>query len=945
VSDDKRVAVILDAVTAKYEAGMFRAAGATKAFAANSQVQIAKVGQSWDGFAGSSSKNLEKVGKVGLVVGGGIAAAFGLAAYAALNFDKQMSEVGAVAGATGDQLDQLRQAAIDAGQATVFSASEAAQAEAELAKAGVSTADIIGGGLTGALNLASAGGLDLATAATYAANAMATFKLQGADVPRIADTLAAGANKSAADVDQMGQSLQQTGLVADQMGLTLEDTVGVLSMFAQAGLKGSDAGTSLKTMLMRLTPSSKEAKDAMESLGLSFYDAQGNFVGISTAAEQLKTKLGPLTQEQRQLALQTIFGSDAIRAATILYQSGGQGVDQWTDAVSESGYAAELAAQKNDNLAGDLEQLKGSIETALIQGGSQATDALRFMAGGLTDVVNGLGAMPGPLQTAFLGATGLLGVGAAGVGIYGNLAPKLRDVKSALEGMSGIGPSIAGNLGKIGLAAGGVGIALTGVALIYGYFAQQQAEAEQRAEEFVATLDAQTGAITANTLAKVRADLEENNRIDNLNRAKLTVEGFTDALDDNSTGILDDIRLMSEMGSVSEISAERRQSLIGALRAEGGERNNLIATLMEQGELDQGLLAQIVAQSDAYDAQQIALRENNIQKAVATGKTREQAEAEADAAARTTEHTKAIKDAADELRASVDPWYGAYRAQQSLAEAQRTYNETVTEFGATSPQAVDAYVALTDAGFGFEGQLLTLAGSVSAGETSTADLAARLEGLRAYGIDPAGAAALIASGKFNDLAAAAQAADDKNVNIPVAADTEPARRAIDDFVVWANGRRFTIPGSIAAPSVIATGGAGTPSGYFYRREALGGVLNFANGGEHHVAQFAPAGAMRLWAEPETGGEAYIPLARSKWARSREIWAETGTRLGLQPHEKAYAAPAGTSSATTVVNVALAPSFPNYIGDRSELTRAMRAELPAMTTQISDALRKSDRART
>jgi TP901 family phage tail tape measure protein len=885
--------------TSQFTAGLGMAAGQVKAFGRDIAGVMGtaqqKTSAAFKGIAGASDEHLKTIGTAGLVMGGAVVAGFGLAAGAAMSFDKQMSEVGAVAEASGDQLGQLRQAALDAGQATVFSASQAAQAQAELAKAGVQTRDILGGGLTGALDLAAAGSIGLADAAGFAATAMNTFKLQGSDVPRIADTLAAGANKSATDVAEMGQALQQAGAQANLMRLPFEETVATLAIFAQSGVRGSDAGTSLKNMLMRLTPTSKEAADAMAQVGLDFYDANEQFIGMSATAQMLKEKLGPLSEEQRNLALNTIFGTDASRAAVYLMEQGAAGVDGWTDSVSESGYAAELAGKKTDNLAGDLETLKGSFETTLIQGGSQATDALRFLTQGITGVVDGLGAMPAPLQTAFLGATGIIGLGSAAVGVYGTLKPKIDTFKASLEGLGGIGPKIASNLGGIGLAAGGVGIALTGVALIYGYFAQQQAEAEQRAKDFITTLDAQTGAITANTTAKVRSDLEEKNRIDNLNQAKVTVEDFTSALDDNSQGILEEIRLMSEMGSVSQISGERRASLIGQLRAEGGERNNLIATLMEQGALDQGLLGQIIAQSDAYDAQQVALRESNIQKSIATGKTREQATAEADAAVRTNEHTEAIKAAAEELRASVDPWYGAYRAQQSLAEAQRTYNETVAEFGASSPQAVDAYVALTDAGFGFEGQLLNLAGAQSEGETSAADLAARLEGLRAYGIDPAAAAALIAGGKFNDLAAAAQAADDKNVDIPVAADTEPARRAIEDFVVWANGRRFTIPGSIAAPSVIAGGGAGTPGGFFYRRdEANGGVLDFAayanggiraaeryaNGGEHHVAQIARPGTTRIWNEPETGGEAYIPMAASKRPRALQVLNMVADRFNV-----------------------------------------------------------------
>ena len=150
---------------------------------------------------------------------------------------------------------------------------------------------------------------------------MNVFGLGGDQVAHIADVLAtAGANKSAADVGQLGDALRQGGLVAKQTGLSMEETVGVLSMFADSALVGSDAGTSLKTMLQRLVPQSDEAADAMARLGLDFFDAQGQFVGIAEVARQLQTSLGGLSDAQRQQALTTLFGSDAVRAASILME-------------------------------------------------------------------------------------------------------------------------------------------------------------------------------------------------------------------------------------------------------------------------------------------------------------------------------------------------------------------------------------------------------------------------------------------------------------------------------------------------------------------------------------------------------------------------------------------------------------------------------------------------
>src|SRR6185369_9721524 len=298
----------------------------------------------------------------GLGLAGAALAGIAVVAVAStMKFDKQMSEVGAVAGATGEQLGQLRQAALDAGAATVYSASEAAQAEAELAKAGLSTSEILGGGLTGALSLASAGTLDLADAASIAAKTMNVFHLQGKDVSHIADVLAAAANKSATDVAELGQALQMGGGAAANAGLSLEETVGTLAAFADHALAGSDGGTSFKTMLMMLNAPSAQATKMMKDLGLSAYDAKGNFVGLAAFAGQLHDKLGPLTQEERNHALAVIFGNDAMRAATVLYNEGQQGIEDYTAAVDDQGAAARVAAQKMDNLSGDVEQLKGSL--------------------------------------------------------------------------------------------------------------------------------------------------------------------------------------------------------------------------------------------------------------------------------------------------------------------------------------------------------------------------------------------------------------------------------------------------------------------------------------------------------------------------------------------------------------------------------------------------------
>lgn len=452
----------------------------------------------------------QKIGQGMLLTGGVIAAGVVIAVKAFADFDKQMSAVAAVSydASKSDAVNAaskaaLGKAAIKAGAETVFSAMDAAKAEGELAKAGVATSDILGGALKGSLDLASAGGLDLASSATIAAQTMNIFGLKGKDVAHIADVLAAGANKSAADIAGLGLSLQQGGLVAAQTGLHLEDTVGILAMFADKALISSDAGTSMKTMLMRLVPQSKQAQAAMDSIGFSAYDAKGKFVGMESVAGQLKQGLGGLSDQTRSATLNTIFGSDASRAATILMTAGAQGVRDYTKAVNDQGAAGRMAGIMLNNLSGDFEGLKGSIDTALIQSGSAGNGVLRTLVQTATGAVNAFGEMPVPLQQ---GALGLGAVAAAGLlagGALITLVPKIREAKALM-----IEFNVVSRLTTA--ATGPWGVAFIAATAVVGLFVKGQMDAKAKADDLRGSLDQQTGAITDQTRALIAKQLQED---------------------------------------------------------------------------------------------------------------------------------------------------------------------------------------------------------------------------------------------------------------------------------------------------------------------------------------------------------------------------------------------------------------------------------------------------
>ena len=469
---DRVVSVRLQAIIGPYSAALAKASRDTK-----------ELKQSVGTMAKEGDSGFRTLSGGALIAGAGMAMAFGKMISVSSNFQKEMSGVQAVSGATSDEMKRLSEAAIAAGASTKLAgvtASDAAKAEAELVKAGVSVNDVLGGALMGSLTLAAAGQIDFAKSAEIAAQAMNIFDLKGSQVTHVADVLAAAANKSAADVGQLGDALRQGGLVASQTGLSLEETTGALAAFADNALLGSDAGTSLKTMLQRLTPQSAEAQELMDELGFSAYDAQGNFIGLEGLAGELTDSLGDMTVEQRNSAMATLFGSDAVRAANILYTEGAEGMAEYVAAVNDQGAAARMAAIQNDNLAGDVEALGGAFESAMIENGSKANDTLRFLTQSVTGLVTGFSDLPGIVQTGVVGFAGLATAGLLALGTLGMIAPKIQEARKALDQMGSSGEALNRHLGKIG---GGLAVIGAGVAVLSTWQAVM-GKAKQEAKEW-----------------------------------------------------------------------------------------------------------------------------------------------------------------------------------------------------------------------------------------------------------------------------------------------------------------------------------------------------------------------------------------------------------------------------------------------------------------------------
>ncbi|HEY9367940.1 phage tail tape measure protein, partial [Streptomyces sp.] len=388
-------------------------------------------------------------------------------------FEKSMNTVGAVTGASRGEMKALEKAAIDMGNSTVFSANEAAKAMVELAKGGISVADMRAGALKGTLLLAAAGGTDLATAAEIASNALNTFGLKGRDMNKVANALAGGANASTASVESLGQALSQVGPGAKNAGLDINETVGALAAFDSAGIKGSDAGTSLKTMLARLVPSTDAAEQAMRRLGLNFTKRNGDFRSLGNISQQLQDKIGGLSESERTRALTTIFGSDATRAATVLMNEGSKGLGKYVRATRNQKAAQDAANAALKGLPGALERLSGAWETLRLQIGKALAPGVIVGANFLADTMGGLVPFVQENATAFkvLGIT--LAVGATLWGGYA-LGVKISQGWTALHTMWTQRQAIAQTLlnrammlNPIGLIVGAL-VAL-GVGLVIAY--------------------------------------------------------------------------------------------------------------------------------------------------------------------------------------------------------------------------------------------------------------------------------------------------------------------------------------------------------------------------------------------------------------------------------------------------------------------------------------------
>lgn len=825
----------------------------------------------------------------GLAAAGMAAGALGVAAIkTASDFDASMSGVQSVTRASAAEMDLLRQAAIDAGADTIYSASEAAAGITELGKAGLSTSDILNGGLSGALDLAATEGMDVGEAAELMSTALAQFNLSGDRATDVADALAAGAGNASGSAHDLGMALAQAGTVANSYGVSMEETVGTLSAFAKAGMIGSDAGTSLKSMLQMLGNPTDKAKQLMDQLGLSVYDAQGNFIGLAGLAGQLQQSMSGLSQEQRNAALATIFGSDAVRAANVLYKEGQKGIDKWEKTVSDSGYAAEMAAARTDNLQGDLKQLSGSVETLLTNLGEGGQGPLRSLVQTLDTLVDAFSSLPPEVQqfavlavAAVGGATALhkaltplntsASTFAQGLGLAIDPAQRLISafgsfrnagadfgtaIMTAMTNLDKIpGYTSRGQLalrgfgsvaeGVMSLMGGPWGIAIGVAGSVLMEFVGRSQEAEQAAQSVKSALE------TTGDANQALVDQLMNQKVGDdwgilggIKRLGTGAEKVTDLLDEAGISISEFVEAAKgdadAMESVNEkIAGVDTQAKVDTLRSSLGK----LTDAYNDGKTAQEQSAEAMAELDAANQ----------------GAT-ESTQANADA---TGELADSGQDAVDSINELIDSLFelegvhvSAYEAQTQLQESIQSLTDSFAENGNTLDINTEQGRANRDALSGLASQAMDTAQAILEEGAATGDMTgateqarASLENARTAFVNAAVAAGMtqedaealatqfgLTGGKADELASSIN-------NIPNGKTVTVSTPGLDDAIVKSmtlkdklaalQSKTITITQVMRTEFQTLTGAPSKVNQYGplksgYRAE--GGLIGYANGG-------------------------------------------------------------------------------------------------------------------
>jgi TP901 family phage tail tape measure protein len=370
-----------------------------------------------------SSESFIRSGKAMATAGAGLVYVFGKAVSSAAEFQRRMDFFGAVTNANKKQIADLSAFVLKLGQNSIFSVNEIADGFIELGKAGIGTKDIIDGIGKAMVNLGSSADIPLQEAGQIITSTIKTFALQATDATHVVNELQGAANATIADVSDIGVSLKYVGGIAATTGVSLNDTITAISLLAQAGIRGSTAGTSLRQMLVSLGGATAPAAKELQTLGIItkngsnlFYTQAGNIKPLAQVYQILQNHTKKLNNEQRLAALRTIFNNRALAAASILSRAGAKGFAQMNKEIGKT-TAAEVAHKRLNNLSGDLKKLKANIDILFIKGGSPFQKNMRGWVKDITRLVKAFSNMDPHTQKMIFQTIGMSGAILLAMGI------------------------------------------------------------------------------------------------------------------------------------------------------------------------------------------------------------------------------------------------------------------------------------------------------------------------------------------------------------------------------------------------------------------------------------------------------------------------------------------------------------------------------------------------
>lgn len=423
---------------AQYKTGKFSQTTATAKIDAEDKATktINKIKGKINSFVKTGAKKIISVGIAGSLALGGIGLGSSIKTFA--EYEKGLSNVKAVTGATDNQMKQLDSTAKQLGSTTAWSARNVTQAEELLGQAGFNVEETISA-LPGLLDLASAGDLDLAAATDIASGTLRSFNLNANESAHVADVLALSASATNSDVTDLGETMKYVAPVSQALGISLEDTAAAAGLLSNANIKGSQAGTVLRQAMARLASPTGEASKMMKKYGINAFDAKGNMKPLSGVVDNLNSSLGKLTSQQRADVISTIFGTESMSGVLALMNQGGKSLSSLSKELKNAnGAAHDMADTKLDNLYGQWIILKSAVEHMQVSLGERLAPYAKQFVTWLTGKI--------PAITDSI------------VSFVDYLSKNTETIKSVAIAIAGIGLAFAGfsAVGKIGSTISGI---------------------------------------------------------------------------------------------------------------------------------------------------------------------------------------------------------------------------------------------------------------------------------------------------------------------------------------------------------------------------------------------------------------------------------------------------------------------------------------------------------